>query len=116
MLRDPDSEAPWVPRADVFKNTAGEFTIKVELAGLSREDIQLGIEGRGVRITGHRHDTDRSAACNRYVAPAINWGWFDLVVDVPAEFDLSRARAHYQNGLLRVLVPQRSEGRPARKA
>jgi HSP20 family protein len=107
MLRDPDSETPWVPRADVFLNANGEFTIKVELAALRREDVELSIQGRGVRITGHRPDPDRVAGGSRYVVTGINWGWFDMVVDVPAEFDLARATARYQNGLLRVLVPQR---------
>jgi HSP20 family molecular chaperone IbpA len=109
MLRDPDSETPWVPRADVFLNTNGEFTIKVELAALSRDDVELSIQGQGVRITGHRPDTDRAAGGSRYVAAGISWGWFDMMVEVPAEFDLARATARYQNGLLRVLVPQKNE-------
>ena len=109
MLRDPDSEAPWVPRADVFKNTAGEFTIKVELAALRREDVELSIQGQGVRITGHRPDADRAANASQFLVTGINWGWFDMVVDVPASFDLTRARAQYQNGLLRVLVPPRGK-------
>ena len=109
MLRDPDSEPPWVPRADVFMTTDGEFTIKVELAALRREDVELCIEGQGIRITGHRPDADRTANGSQYVVTGINWGWFDMMVDVPAGFDLSKARAQYQNGLLRVLVPQRGK-------
>jgi HSP20 family molecular chaperone IbpA len=108
MLRDPDSEPPWVLRSDVFLNTEGEFTIKVELAALRREDVELCVEGQGIRITGHRPDADRAANGSRYVVTGINRGWFDMVVDVPAGFDLSRARAQYQSGLLRVRVPQRS--------
>jgi HSP20 family molecular chaperone IbpA len=108
MLRDPDSERPWVPRADVFLNSVGEFTIKVELAALRREDLELCIEGQGVRITGHRPDTDRAASSSQYLVTGINWGWFDMVVEVPPGFDLTRATAQYQNGLLRVLVPQTS--------
>ena len=107
MLRDPDSEAPWVPRADVFMSSAGEFTIKVELAALRREDVELSIQGQGVRITGHRPDADRVAMGSRYLATGISWGWFDMVVEVPEGFDLTRATAQYQNGLLRVLVPQK---------
>ena len=107
MLRDPDSEGPWVPRADVFTNSAGDFTIKVELAALRREDVELCIDGQRIRITGHRPDADRAANGSQYFASGINWGWFDMVVEVPAEFDLTRATAQYQNGLLRVLVRQR---------
>src|SRR5882672_5263798 len=108
MLRDPDSEPPWVPRADVFMNSAGEFTIKVELAALRREDVELSVEDQKIRITGHRPDADRAADGSRYFATGISWGWFDMVLDVPEGFDLTKATAQYQNGLLRVLVPQRS--------
>jgi len=108
MLRDPDSEAPWVPRADVFLNSVGDFTIKVELAALRREDVELSIHGQGIRITGHRPDADRGADSCQYLVTGISWGWFDMVVDVPAGFDLTKATALYQNGLLRVFVPQSS--------
>jgi HSP20 family molecular chaperone IbpA len=105
MLRDPDSEPPWVPRADMFMDSAGDLTIKVELAALRRQDVELFVEDQKIRITGHRPDVDRDADGSRYLATGINWGWFDMVVDVPEGFDLTRARAQYQNGLLRVLVP-----------
>lgn len=108
MLRDPDSEHPWVPRADVFLNSDGYFTIKVELAALNRENVELSIEGRGIRITGHRPDGDGVASGNRYLVNGISWGWFDMVVDVPADYDLAKAKAQYQNGLLRVLVPHKA--------
>lgn len=105
MFRDPDSGPPWLPRADVFKSAAGEFAIKVELAGLRRGDVELSIERQGIRITGHRHDLDCTKARNQFVTPGIQWGWFDLLVNVPANYDLSRAAASYQNGLLRVVIP-----------
>ena len=41
-----------------------------------------------------------------YLATGISWGWFDLVIEVPPGFVLTKATANYQNGLLRVLVPQ----------
>lgn len=115
MLRDPDSDGPWVPRADVFLNAAGEFTIRVELAAMRRENLELSVEGQRIRIAGHRADADRNGSASQFLLTEINWGDFDMVVDVPPDFDLGRARAVYQNGLLRVLVPQRSERGSVRK-
>ncbi len=112
MFRDPDSGPPWVPRADVLKTDAGDVVIKVELAGLLRGDIELSIEGQGIRITGHRHDADCTKARNQYVTPGIQWGWFDLLVDVPTICDLSQAKATYQNGLLRVVIPKTTVQKP----
>ena len=35
----------------------------------------------------------------------INYGSFECVIEIPAGYDLSQARAAYQNGFLRVDVP-----------
>ena len=36
----------------------------------------------------------------------INYGPFECVIEIPPGYDLSRAKAAYQNGFLRVEVPQ----------
>ena len=36
---------------------------------------------------------------------AINYGLFESVLEVPANYDLSQAKASYLNGFLRVDVP-----------
>ena len=35
----------------------------------------------------------------------INYGAFETVIELPAGYDLARARAAYQNGFLRIDVP-----------
>ena len=108
MPLGPDNEPAWTPRADVFLNSLGEFTVKVELAALRREDVELSCEGRRLFIAGRRPDADRDGAECKYLASAISWGRFELFVDVPEDFDLNIASATYQNGLLRIVVPPRN--------
>jgi HSP20 family protein len=111
MPPDPDAQPPWVPHTDVFVNQAGEFVIKVELAALRREDLELKVQDHCLEIVGRRPDTDRSNE-SEYLVTEIDCGPFRRVVDVPASYDINSAVAEYQNGVLRVVVPgKRSDWR-----
>jgi HSP20 family molecular chaperone IbpA len=45
----------------------------------------------------------------------ISYGWFERVLELPECYDLSRARAVYVNGFLRIDVPLARESVPGRK-
>ena len=102
----PDPNALWVPNTNVLVNAAGELVIKVELAAMAKEDIEITIEGPRLIISGHRLDPDGKGAQNLVLE--IHHGRFDSVLEVPEEFDLSRAQTTHQNGMLRVVAPRRS--------
>lgn len=96
-------EARWVPNTDVY--TAEEsIVIKVELAGIRREELEITVEGQRICVSGHRPDCCRAPKC-RFQRMEINYGYFESVVDLPAGYDLSRAKASYQNGFLRIDIP-----------
>ncbi len=84
--------------------------IKVELAGMRKEDLQLGIEGNRVRISGHRPDCCRAPKC-KFLVMEINYGAFESVIELPEGYDLSQSKAAYQNGFLRVDIPLRKPSR-----
>lgn len=96
----------WTPSADLFETAAG-LVITVELAGLRRGDLELQVAGRQLCIRGVRQDRF-SPPDGRALNRAIRYGAFETRLSVPADFDLSGARASYQNGFLLVEVPRRS--------
>jgi HSP20 family protein len=100
---DSSSETNWIPNTDVYA-TEGGVVIKAELAGMKREDLELTVEGNRLRIRGQREDSCRNAKCN-FIVMEINYGPFESVIELPTGYDLSNARATYQNGFLRVDVP-----------
>lgn len=102
----------WIPNTDVYL-TDGSLVIKVELAGMRREDLELAVEGNRLLIRGQRPDGCRGSARCRFLVMEINYGSFECVIEVPNGYDLGQARAAYQNGFLRVDVPEAS--RPAAK-
>jgi len=98
-----DSETHWTPNTDVYV-TEGGLVIKVELAGMRKEDLQLVIDGNKVKISGQRPDGCRSPKC-KFLLMEINYGAFESVVELPDGYDLPQAKAAYQNGFLRIDVP-----------
>ena len=96
-------ETYWVPNTDVYVADGG-LVIKVELAGMRREDLELVVEGNRVKISGHRPDGCRPPKC-KFLVMEINYGAFETVIELPSGYDLGRARAGYQNGFLRIDVP-----------
>jgi HSP20 family protein len=81
------------------------MVIKVELAGMRREDLELVVEGKRLRISGHRLDGCRPSSCT-FLVMEISYGSFETVLEVPDGYDLNTAKAAYQNGFLRIDVPR----------
>ena len=105
-------ETHWIPNTDVYV-TEGVLVIKVELAGMRREDLELTVEGNRLMISGHRPDGSRGTKC-KFLVMEINFGPFECVIEIPPGYELTEARAAYQNGFLRIDVPQ--SARPSSKA
>jgi HSP20 family protein len=97
-------ETHWIPNTDVYV-TEGVLIIKVELAGMRREDLELTVEGNRLMISGQRPDASRSTKC-KFLVMEINYGPFECVIEIPPGYDLAEAKAAYQNGFLRIDVPQ----------
>jgi HSP20 family protein len=94
----------WIPNTDVYVADQ-QLVIKVELAGMHREDLELTIDGNRLMISGQRPDSARSSKC-KFLVVEINYGPFECVIEIPPGYDLSKAKAAYQNGFLNVEVPQ----------
>jgi HSP20 family protein len=93
----------WIPNTDVY-TTDDVLVVKVELAGMRREDLELAIEGNRLMISGQRPDGCRTPG-SKFLVMEIHYGSFESVIEVPPGYDLSQARAVYTNGFLRVDVP-----------
>jgi HSP20 family protein len=101
---DKSASSHWVPNTDVYV-TEEMLVIKVELAGMKKEDLELTVEGNQLTITGHRPDGCRAPKC-KFLVMEINYGSFQSVIELPPGYDLAQAKATYQNGFLRIDVPQ----------
>ena len=95
--------AHWVPNTDVYVTDNG-LIVKVELAGMRSEHLEITVENNRLRISGNRPDGCRAAKCS-FLVMEINYGPFESVLEVPPGYDLAQAKAAYLNGFLRIDVP-----------
>ena len=93
----------WVPNTDVYQTDEG-IVIKVELAGMKSDSLEITVEGNRLRIAGNRPDGCRAPKCN-FLVMEISYGPFESILELPPAFDLTRAKAAYLNGFLRIDVP-----------
>jgi len=95
--------AHWVPNTDVYATDNG-LVIKVELAGMRSDNLEITIEGNRLRISGNRPDGCRAPKCS-FLVMEINYGAFESMLELPPGYDLGQAKAAYLNGFLRIDVP-----------
>jgi HSP20 family protein len=101
--RETSASAHWVPNTDVYSTESG-LVIKVELAGMRSEHLEITVEGSRLRISGTRPDGCRAPKAS-FLVMEINYGPFESVLELPAGYDLGQAKAAYLNGFLRIDVP-----------
>lgn len=101
--REGSAKASWVPNTDVYATDNG-LVIKVELAGMRSDNLEITVEGNRLRISGNRPDGCRAPKAS-FLVMEINYGPFESVLELPPGYDLSQAKAAYLNGFLRIDVP-----------
>ena len=101
--RESSSRAHWVPNTDVYATDNG-LVIKVELAGMRSDNLEITIEGNRLRVSGNRPDGCRAPKCS-FLVMEINYGPFETMLELPQGYDLGQAKAAYLNGFLRIDVP-----------
>jgi HSP20 family protein len=102
--------AHWEPNTDVYVTDHG-LVIKVELAGMRSEHLEITVEGNRIRIRGERPDGCRAPKCS-FLVMNINYGPFESILELPLGYDLRQAKAAYLNGFLRIDVPLAAQPKP----
>jgi len=102
-VRESSARAHWVPNTDVYATDNG-LVIKVELAGMRSDNLEITIEGNRLRVSGNRPDGCRAPKCS-FLVMEINYGPFETMLELPQGYDLGQAKAAYLNGFLRIDVP-----------
>lgn len=110
------AQAAFTPRVDVYYcgqagaggDDAPRAVVKVELAGVDADSVGLEVAGRELVITGERPVQDTQGRV--YQQLEIEAGQFRRVVQLGTDVVAERARATYEDGILRVELPLRQAG------
>jgi HSP20 family protein len=97
------------PAVDVaFTSDPPMAIVTAELAGIAIDDLDLEIEGRRLILSGRREPT--AIEGDVYQQIEIERGPFRRVIELGTEVVADRAKARYEDGLLRVELPLAAGG------
>ncbi|MCA9782177.1 MAG: Hsp20/alpha crystallin family protein [Calditrichaeota bacterium] len=99
----------FIPPADVVVSEK-HFSIIMELAGIRRSDIKLGLSADELWITGTRRCPVNSEI-ERYVNMELSYGAFERRIRLPGGIDTDDIDANYSEGFL-VIHIARTAGIP----
>ena len=94
------AERTWKPPMDM-NETPEEVVIVAEIPGVDKDDLEVEISSKAVRIQGNRlarHCSENAT----YRLAEIQYGRFERVLFLPAPIDPEVVSAAYQNGLLEI--------------
>ncbi|HEY1352278.1 MAG TPA: Hsp20/alpha crystallin family protein [Ktedonobacteraceae bacterium] len=95
----------WRPLADI-QESAEVMTVKIELAGMKEEDIEVTLYADALVVSGERHDDHKHDTGIYYHEAQIRYGPFRVEVFIPSPVDREAVTARYENGFLWVDLPK----------
>jgi HSP20 family protein len=100
--RQRPAERRWSPAADVYQIKGG-WLVKVDLAGVSPEEVEITIAGRVLVIEGSRRDAFCAETLS-YHQLEIMYSRFEKTLRFPCAIDGARVERHYRDGFLLIYL------------
>jgi len=104
----------WVPAMDLSENDDA-YILRVDLPGMSPDDVRIEMEGRVLTVSGERkaeHETEEAG----YRRIERSFGSFRRSVTLPDGVDPEAITASYDAGVLTVRVPKPEAIKPHKVA
>jgi HSP20 family protein len=95
----------WRPLADI-RESAEYMTVKIELAGMKEEEIEVTLYKDALVISGERRDEGDYQENLCYHEAQIRYGPFRVEVFIPYPIERDAVTARYENGFLWVTLPK----------
>ena len=88
----------WCPNADVYHTSDG-WIVKVDLAGVTADDLEIKFQDRTLSISGCRHDTFFGQGVS-YHQLEITYSRFEKTLLFPCSIEGASLLRDYRDGLL----------------
>ncbi|MGD1941458.1 MAG: Hsp20/alpha crystallin family protein [Leptolyngbyaceae cyanobacterium] len=104
--------AVFVPSAEMDE-TDTEFHLKLEVPGMSADDLDIEVSDEAVLITGERKSETKSEE-DGVRRSEFYYGKFERYVPLPSQIQRDKVAAEYKDGILTLTLPKSKE--PKEKA
>ena len=109
---NPDRELfnGWTPAVDIYEDK-DTFTVKAELPGMKREEIEISYHDGALTISGERKFEEKPNDTETYRSERF-FGRFHRTLTLPKSVQSEKAKATYKDGILIVVLPKTEESKP----
>lgn len=90
--------------------TDDQVVVTADLPGFSKEDIEVSVKGRQLRVAAQHTDESTSGDDATYHRRERTQRQVSRTVSLPADVEEDGATATYENGVLTVTLPRREPG------
>jgi HSP20 family protein len=106
MRFDLEMPAEMKVKIDVIKADDG-YTVKAEMPGIRKEDIQVAIDGNQVTVSGEVKKESEEKKGEEVIRSERYYGKVSRSFTLPHEVDEAKAVAKYTDGLLNLSLPMK---------
>jgi HSP20 family protein len=92
----------WNPSADVYSTSQG-WMVKVDLAGICSDELDISISDGMLHIEGCRRDTFYREDY-RYHQMEITYSRFEKTIQIPCTIETASVEHYYQDGFLIITL------------
>ena len=96
------AQRTWTPQMDIYE-TPEEIVIRAEIAGVDKEDLEVEISSKALKIFGSR--TEPTCVENAtYRLAEIQYGKFERILYLPTPIETDMVSTTYTNGFLEIIL------------
>jgi HSP20 family protein len=100
---------PSIPSVNV-KESENQFEIEMAAPGLTKKDFTITVDNGVLTIASEKSD-EKEEKDNNYTRKEFNYNAFSRSFALPENVNVENIRAHYEDGLLKLSVAKRLEGK-----
>ncbi len=102
--------AEWTPRIEVFERE-GQFVVRADLPGMSKEDVKVEIARGYITLEGER-EVEKKEEREGYYYGECHYGSFYRAIPLPEGVNTTKAMAEFHKGVLEVVMPKVTQPEP----
>ena len=103
-------ERAWSPNVDIAE-TDEEITVKAELPGMTKEDVNISITDNILTLKGEKKQ-EKEIKEENYHRVERSYGSFQRSFVLPMGIQSEKVKATFKNGVLNINIPKAEEVKP----
>ena len=113
LFRSGEAATDFAPRVRITEDK-DNFSIKLELPGISKEDVKINIEDDTLSINGVKKQEKKTEETN-LLMNEIYYGEFCRNFNITKDIKKDKIEAEFKDGVLNVTLPKVEEAKPVVK-